>query len=681
MRNASEVTLRCISGMVFAKRRHTQTAITLLVALLLVTEWCVKAAELPGPWVQVNRPIASVQLGFVVHDRGVFYTGGSDGLLLASADARAWVQRDVGLTNYLAIGAAGNGRVIVSNGSDLAISKDGLVWEIHPTPGIWFATLAFGNGLFVAGSNTGALLTSTNGVDWVVRRAEDFWENFSEICVGEGAFVALSGDGVFYSETGEQWKEVFDSVATSPQHCVYADGKFLGVDSDAWLWVSADGKEWQKMTNRLSSTAVKLLHDGTQYLAVHADSAQVSVSPDGNQWTLVRSPSSITVKDAIFVDGKLVMVGRAGGILSGPTVTRLETIHAGLDPLFNSVAAGPPGVVAVADTRFIVAFSPDGLSWRGLPLALSSQSRPKFVRYSRGRFVMGGEHGSLWTSPDGETWTSAPLDRDVTLKDLATDGQTEVLTASAGVVLYSTNGVEWIPGTVPYSGSAVAWGGGNWVCLNSDVPASYNTFVLHSTNGREWTKAYVAGVQLKSLTYANGQFVAVGNWGAVATSPDGVAWTKEPPATPDHLSSITYHQGWYLATVQPLPERSTLTLPAVLLSTNAVDWVAGPIETRRSRQLAAAGASFGDVAWVVGEGGMIRRVGPIQAPEVGLQRAADRWRFSATTPQHVDLSLESSEDFRTWQNVGLILNPTPVLEFEILTPGDATRRFYRAVAR
>jgi hypothetical protein len=107
----------------------------------------------------------------------------------------------------------------------------------------------------------------------------------------------------------------------------------------------------------------------------------------------VRSPTSISVWDAISARGKLVMVGRGGGIVSGLSMTNLDTASAGIYGSLSDIAAGPPGVVAVGipSGSYLVAFSHDGFSWRGLPLSLSS--RPTFVRYSRNRFLVCGENG------------------------------------------------------------------------------------------------------------------------------------------------------------------------------------------------------------------------------------------------------------------------------------------------
>ncbi|WP_019551589.1 hypothetical protein [Thermus scotoductus] len=48
------------------------------------------------------------------------------------------------------------------------------------------------------------------------------------------------------------------------------------------------------------------------------------------------------------------------------------------------------------------------------------------------------------------------------------------------------------------------------------------------------------------MTYGNGLFVAVGDRGAILTSPDGVNWTRLTSPTRYSLSSVTYGNGLFV---------------------------------------------------------------------------------------------------------------------------------------
>jgi hypothetical protein len=49
------------------------------------------------------------------------------------------------------------------------------------------------------------------------------------------------------------------------------------------------------------------------------------------------------------------------------------------------------------------------------------------------------------------------------------------------------------------------------------------------------------------VTYGNGLFVAVGEDGAILTSPDGVNWTRRTSGTRNGLESVTYGNGLFVA--------------------------------------------------------------------------------------------------------------------------------------
>jgi hypothetical protein len=49
------------------------------------------------------------------------------------------------------------------------------------------------------------------------------------------------------------------------------------------------------------------------------------------------------------------------------------------------------------------------------------------------------------------------------------------------------------------------------------------------------------------VTYGNGLFVAVGEDGAILTSPDGVSWTRQTLGTGNLLYDVTYGNGTFVA--------------------------------------------------------------------------------------------------------------------------------------
>jgi hypothetical protein len=76
---------------------------------------------------------------------------------------------------------------------------------------------------------------------------------------------------------------------------------------------------------------------------------------------------------------------------------------------------------------------------------------------------------------------------------------------------------------------------------------------------------------LFGITYGNGQFVAVGDSGAIATSLDGVNWVRRQSGIRDGLGAVTFGNGQFVAVGGR--ETNNTWIAILLSSTNGVDWV------------------------------------------------------------------------------------------------------------
>ena len=81
----------------------------------------------------------------------------------------------------------------------------------------------------------------------------------------------------------------------------------------------------------------------------------------------------------------------------------------------------------------------------------------------------------------------------------------------------------------------------------------------------QWQNPRPQGNELLSVAYGNGTFVAVGNWGTIVTSSDGINWSWRDSRTTNFLAAVTYGNGTFVAVGA-----------AIVTSTDGVHW------TRRS---------------------------------------------------------------------------------------------------
>ena len=127
----------------------------------------------------------------------------------------------------------------------------------------------------------------------------------------------------------------------------------------------------------------------------------------------------------------------------------------------------------------------------------------------------------------------------------------------AGVVAASSNGSSWTEQPVPVgSWQTAAYGSGNFVALSS---ANVIPNEMISTNGVQWSAlAGPAGTPAQGgqpslngswtgIAYGDGLFAAVSSLGTVATSPDGVTWTRQFWRPADDFTSITFGDGRFIA--------------------------------------------------------------------------------------------------------------------------------------
>lgn len=197
---------------------------------------------------------------------------------------------------------------------------------------------------------------------------------------------------------------------------------------------------------------------------------------------------------------------------------------------WGAVTYGSGQFVAVhADGNAIAMASPDGATWttRNTPTAAWRE-----VIYSGGRFVAIGSSGttSQMSSQDGNTWTgSAP-----------------------------TSGLTPNPNTVAY-------GNGLYVSLISQPS---NSRFITSPDGNAWTERTGQGGWWDAMTYAAGQFVAVG-MNCAMTSPDGLNWTVRTPAAAQSWSSIAYGNGLFVAVARNFGQAMT--------SPDGINWTLRPV--------------------------------------------------------------------------------------------------------
>jgi len=254
----------------------------------------------------------------------------------------------------------GNGLfVAVSNSGDRVMtSPDGINWTVRTaaSDNDFWASVCYGNGLFVAvgsGGGSDRVITSPDGINWTARTADS---DFTEVIYAKGMFVAGGSNGakpVFTSVDGVTWVDVNANITGLIDCLTYGNGLFVaggtgGSSND--VWVSEDAIDWTQITITAGYWQSVVYANGLFVLADN-QSDKIITSPDGYNWT-VNNVASGDWNSLVYGDGLFVVVGWAGNrIMTSPdgfTWTNVDA--AGNNDTWNCVTYGNGMFVVVGNS-------------------------------------------------------------------------------------------------------------------------------------------------------------------------------------------------------------------------------------------------------------------------------------------------------------------------------------------
>ena len=261
-------------------------------------------------------------------------------------------------------------------------------------------------------------------------------------------------------------------------------------------------------------------------------SGTVLSSTDGTTWGMQTISGNPTLEDVIYSGGKWIIVGDGGTVYTSTDGTSWTSEVSGTSgDIYGLASNGTLNVAAALNGD--VTRSTDGISWTKINLAASLFA----VEYGNGQFVMVGNQGKVFTSPDGVSWTS----------------RASGTTNSLNRVIY----------------------GNNLFVVVGQVGTSYTTgFILTSPDGITWTPRTIPSGTgpLSGVIYAGGQFIAAGYGGNLISSPDGVNWTSESSVTSNDFYDVANggNKSAAVGMAGTIVTRSYTTLPLTWLSFTAL---------------------------------------------------------------------------------------------------------------
>lgn len=232
--------------------------------------------------------------------------------------------QQVGTNDWNAITYANGKYVVVGDRGSFAYSIDGITWTKASIPGTDSSTslnsITYGNGRFVVVGDDGNAWTYLNS-NWTKssNRPEGSMYLVSVI-YANGKFIASSNGGTLVSSTdGVNWSKFGNIRTNTVKSLVYDNGKYVAVGDMGYVAYSTNGTSWSTLQINGGSFNLKSVTYGNGRFVVVGTRRYLAYSTDGASWTPASiSGNSFTLYSAAYLStsGKFVAVGELGWIIN-----------------------------------------------------------------------------------------------------------------------------------------------------------------------------------------------------------------------------------------------------------------------------------------------------------------------------------------------------------------------------
>lgn len=297
---------------------------------------------------------------------------------------------------------------------------------------------------------------------------------------GNGIWVAFSeSQGLWWSTDGKSWtKSTTASIASYGFRCVrYLNNIWVAGSDSHGVWWSTDGKTWTQGTGLTDSLTV-YHSDFNNGLFVSSSSSGIWWSTDGKAWTQGTGlTSTVTI---IRHTSALWLACTPNGVYWSAN-GKAWTQGTGLTSTVNDIACGRNIFVATTEAEGVW-YSSDGKAWTQTSTTTIQGYKFIPVQYMYGMFVAGSLSHGIWYSTNGSTWTQISKGTSLTFGAIGGANGLWLACTTDGNTYASSNGVDW------YLISNTMGVGGNIPFVN--INFANGMFVLGSTAGlyySDWT--------------------------------------------------------------------------------------------------------------------------------------------------------------------------------------------------
>jgi hypothetical protein len=452
-----------------------------------------------------------------------------DGFFYVSDDATEWrVKRPWPTRRTNRLTALGNhllllGESDADGAGGIAISEDKKLWhQVQTTANAIFADAAWNGSRFVAVGQAGHIETSDDGELWTPR-SSGITENLSGVIWTGAQFVAVGDAGcALTSPAGVVWTKQNTGIVEDLYAVEQGSGLLVASGRGGGLITSTDAVSWVQRDSATHSDILDILWDGARFMTT-GRSGSITQSADGANWSAIDTPYQDTLIRITWNGSQYLAKSDAYNFY-----TSTDGIHweakgfsrwGASDVLWHQ-----DEYLVVIKEPFQILTSPDTIYWSSfgadLLVGLISDDNDNLIGATNSREVL--------TSSDGLTWSFQTLVKDTEFINgqLASNGSNTILFGGRGFIFNSDDLLNW---TLQGNGfreyfRTVTFADGRFLAGNS------NGKLFSSLDGVSWeqTSSFFPWFQVDQIAYNDGRWILLDRYGKAITSTDLVTWDLIP---------------------------------------------------------------------------------------------------------------------------------------------------------
>ena len=587
-------------------------------------------------WTAATFPAGVPQVRDVVFGAGKFLAVADGGNVLTSTDGITWTLTTVsGAPDFRLLAWDGSAWVAVaysaanSRTETVWTSLDGVTWSQHENLGVsTYQVLGAGGVMYALGWYAGVMYSTDHGLTWqdASLPGTTRWSTYRMAISTDGTFFAtakamdetgtpyallVSSDGVHWSRTTENGGNTAVGAAND---LVFGFGKFLsledgGVTRSSNAFYSPNAAPSPAFTaNPATGSARQPIGFGATATDADGD-LLVYVWDFGSQYPIMDGASvAVTYPFGGSYTATLYVSDGHGGLstlthnitVNDPARTFTQRTSGTTNPL-NAIAANGTVAVAVGGSGGVIRTSTDGVTWTTSTVSSSTNITFRGATWDGAKFIIVGSdynftapagwQGTVYTSPDGSTWTRryGTTNRLDELYAVASDGTGTVAVGSAGTVLVSADGLSWSPATLsnaPANLRGAAWNGTVYAIAGYSS-GNGSAKVFTSTNRTDWmdvtsgTGIDPSWQDLRKIAWLNNRFVSSGWYSKLRTSTDNGQTFTTTRTVNERNPAMAYGDGVYFTAGEQL-DASNADVDVLSLDGNTWYSFTAPTTTNRN---------------------------------------------------------------------------------------------------